>query len=65
MTKQEIANRWVGEDCALNGNPARISGRLLPYGIIGMTHGRGYRESAEFCWQTVDRIMKTTKTFKT
>lgn len=64
MTPQEkrlAADRWTGEDCKLNGFPARVAGRLLPFGHV-VTDDLNHR--AEYSWETIDRIMQTHREFR-
>lgn len=52
--KQKLADEYAGQGCYLNGKPAKITGRLLPYAYItALPDGPSY----EFAWETVDYIM--------
>jgi hypothetical protein len=49
-----MADRWAGRHCYLDDKPAIISGRLLPHAQVATTDGK---QSVEFSWETVNRIM--------
>ena len=57
----QIKSRWVGASCTLNGKPAKVMGRAHRFATIGTLDGT---MSAEWSWQTVDAIMKRTKSFQ-
>lgn len=63
MNKQQVslADQWAGQSCTLNGKPAKITGRLLPHGIVSEINGP---ISHEWAWKTIDRIMRKDKAFK-
>jgi hypothetical protein len=63
MDRQELANQWVGETCTLDGEPAKVVGRLHPFGAVSTLDYRGQR--VEFCWETIDRIMRKDGQFST
>jgi len=48
-------------DAHIDGSPAYITGRCLRFPIVG---ARGKSVSAEFSWETVARILNTTREFK-
>lgn len=56
MNKQEIADKYTGEDVTLDGQPAVVLGRLLPFG-----HVRNPRtgQSAEYAWETIQHVIET------
>jgi len=54
----EIANKYAGEECTLDGKPARICGRLLRFAIVREIFGP---EKAEYAWPTVARVMEEKK----
>jgi hypothetical protein len=61
MTKQELADKWTGEPCTLDGKPARIQGRLNEFATVAtLPDGPAY----QWAWETVDRIMKAAGNFK-
>jgi hypothetical protein len=51
----EIANKYAGEECTLDGKPARICGRLLRFAIVREIFGPS---SAEFAWETIKHCME-------
>lgn len=51
-----IADRWAGEKCYLNGAPATVRGRLLPFAKITPQDER--LAAVEYSWHTVQRIME-------
>ncbi len=59
----EHAKRWTGEACTLDGKPATVVGRKLPFAIV---HTVDVLDGpiAEFAWPTVDRIMQRDRSFK-
>ena len=54
MTKQQIADKYAGQPCTLNGKPAKIMGRLEPFALVGQLP-QGL--AVEFAWETVDYVM--------
>lgn len=52
---QNIADKWAGEPCTLNGMPATITGRLLAFGRVRPLDTRF--GGVEYSWETIDRIM--------
>lgn len=61
MKIQEIKDKWAGQECFLNGEKAKVTGRLLQFGRISPLNPE--IGSVEFCWETIDRIMKKDKKF--
>ena len=53
MTKREIADAYAGKDCTLDGEPARIVGRCLPFARV-----RSDTQDVEFAWETIRRVME-------
>ena len=53
--KQEIADQWAGESCWLDGQRAKVCGRLNQFATIAVLPD-GY--SCEFTWGQVDNVMK-------
>ena len=61
INKQKIADTWAGQACTLNGKPATVLGRRQPFAVVSCCpDGERY----EWAWETVDRIMSTTKAFR-
>lgn len=63
MNHQEIADRWAGEACTLNGEPAKVQGRKLPYGVVAPLDAAF--GGVEFAWQTIDDVMRAGGRFVT
>ena len=61
MMDELLANQWTGKACELDGQPARIVGRLLPFAKIAPDNPN--LSSVEYSWETVNRIMRTTQAF--
>ena len=63
---KQLADKYTGQHCFLvvggKRHSAIISGRQLPFARV--TAVLTSSQSVEFCWQTVDRIMQSTKEFK-
>jgi len=57
MVTQKQKDDWMDEHVTLNGEPAKISGRLMPYATVYALTGsdRGYI-SAKFSWLAVHVI---------
>lgn len=55
-----IADEYAGRECTLNGQPARITGRLHRFATIHTKRelGADSPASAEYPWETVRRIME-------
>jgi hypothetical protein len=51
---REIADRWTGAYCWLDGKLATVSGRLNSHATIAILDGS---QSVQFAWATVNRIM--------
>lgn len=60
-TRTEIANRWAGMPCYLDGKPAKIVGRLKDFATVAALDCSA---SVEFAWETVNRIMCGKMEFK-
>ncbi len=58
--RRAIADRWTGERCYLDGAPAKVIGRLLPFARIVTNDGA---RSYEWAWQTVNTIMQRDRCF--
>ncbi len=58
--RQEIANKYFGRMCLLDGRDAKICGRLNKFASICPLDSF---DSVEFSWETVKRIMDTTMVF--
>lgn len=54
-TRRELANRYAGQACTLNGKPARVIGRLNDFATIAALD---VSVDAEFAWETVARVME-------
>jgi len=61
MTLKQIAERWTGKRCTLDSKPARVLGRLNNFATIAQVPD-GVK--ADWCWDTVDRIMSAGGNFK-
>ena len=59
--QQQVKDEYAGRRCTLDGHPAKITGRLLPFAIVG-THFGGL--AAEYSWEAVVRIMAKGGDFK-
>lgn len=53
-TTRQIADSYAGCACTLDGKPAKITGRLLPFARVGLMEGS---LNVEFAWQTVRLVM--------
>lgn len=60
-TITDMANRWTGAQCYLDGQLAIIAGRLLPHAIVSTMDNS---KQVEFAWPTVERIMFGRMEFK-
>lgn len=60
-TRSVIAERWTCAECKLDGELARVTGRLNDFATIASLVDAS--KSADFAWSTVDRIMSTSKEF--
>lgn len=56
----ELAKKWVGERCKLDGKPAIIAGRQNDFATIAQLPNGLH---LEWSWEAVDRIMSTTRMF--
>jgi len=54
--RQELANQWTGETCTLDGEPARVTGRLNRFATVKTIDPSG--PIVEFSWEAVDRMMQ-------
>lgn len=65
---QDIADRWAGARCTLDGEPARVQGRCLPLARIAPMPSDIFpgidADSVEFDWPTVERIMQSGGAFQ-
>lgn len=61
--RSEIGNRWSGEPCKLNGQPAKIIGRFNEFLRVATLDPAG--PAVEWSWETIDRVMSTTREFST
>ncbi|MFA5158563.1 MAG: hypothetical protein WC451_05275 [Patescibacteria group bacterium] len=61
MTIKQMAEKWTGEKCTLDGKPARVLGRLNNFATIAQIPD-GLK--ADWCWDIVDRIMTAGGNFK-
>lgn len=57
----EIANKFTGMLCTINGEKAKVCGRLNGFATVASLESGLH---AEFAWQTVEKIMLTHKKFK-
>ena len=58
-----LADKYTGQRCQLDGQEARIVGRLNDFATIATLDGTDIH--GEWSWEAVDRIMSTTKEFHT
>lgn len=56
-----IADKHTGQRCRLNGQEAKVVGRLNDFATIATLGDTGLY--SEWSWEAVDRIMSTTKEF--
>lgn len=69
--RSALANRWTCAECTLNGQPAIIRGRLLPFAmvvpldrvpdgakIIPSALQRSAGPGIEYSWHAVDHVMR-------
>ena len=54
--RQELANQWAGGACTLDGEPARVTGRLNRFATVKTIDPSG--PIVEFSWEAVDRMMQ-------
>lgn len=59
--KRAVAEKWSGEDCTLNGKPARVTGRLEPFASV---RGDDGITLAVYSWEAVSRVMESNRKFK-
>jgi|TARA_Y100000310_G_scaffold197133_1_gene197209 hypothetical protein len=52
---QALADRFAGEPCTLDGEPAKIVGRQCKFATVATLRPSG--PTAQFSWQTVQRRM--------
>lgn len=62
MTVNERTKYIEMTNATLNGKPARITGRLLDYAVIGQIDNPDIK--VEFSWDAVRRIMERDGRFK-
>jgi len=55
-TQKTSAEKYAGEICTLDGEPARIVGRLLPFATVRTIRDGG--PAFEYAWETVARVME-------
>lgn len=51
----EMAERWAGAACTLNGRPAKVTGRLNRFATVAYMNGD--MASVEFSWPAVETVM--------
>lgn len=56
-----IANRYVCRSCTLDGKPATVAGMYLDYARIATLDGK---QSIEYAWPTVQRVMESGGNFR-
>lgn len=61
IQNRAYADRWAGEPCQLNGQPAKILGRYCAFATIAQLE-EGL--DVEFSWTAVNRIMLSTRQFR-
>lgn len=61
-TQKTSAEKYAGEICTLDGEPARIVGRLLPFAIVRTIRDGG--PAFEYAWETVARVMENGGNFR-
>ena len=54
-------DKYAGAVCTLDGKPAKIAGRLLPFAKVAQIDSA---LEVEFSWSTVDRIMQAGGEFR-
>lgn len=60
-TIQRIADKWAGESCLLNGELAKVVGRVNGFATISPLDPE--IGTASYSWHTVDRIMNDDRKF--
>ena len=55
-TQKTSAEKYAGEICTLDGEPARIVGRLLHFATVRTIRDGG--PAFEYAWETVARVME-------
>lgn len=53
---EEIAEQYTGKECTLDGQPAKIVGRLNAYATVAPLDDK--HPAVEFAWPTVKRVME-------
>lgn len=61
-TRRQIAERWGGKDCTLDGRPARIVGRFADFPQVRPDDPQF--ASVEFSWEAVELVMSAGGKFK-
>jgi len=59
--QKRLADKWAGEECTLDGKPARVLGRLNDFATIAQIPDG---KKAEWTWDKVERIMYGGGSFK-
>ena len=59
--EDDLATKYAGMDCTLDGKPARVYGRKLIFAIIAQFDSS---LEVEYSWPTVDRIMQAGGQFR-
>jgi hypothetical protein len=59
--RKAIADRFSGRACLLDGETAKIEGRLNNFATVARLDNKG---SVEFSWNAVERIMTSTMAFR-
>ena len=61
LVRSEIANRWSGEKCQLDGETAKVTGRLNECATIASLESEN---SDDYSWDAVERIMNGDQLFE-
>ena len=61
QTILDIAKRWTGTECILDGRKAVIVNPNIGFAIVASYDGK---RRAEYSWQTVDNVMQSTEQFR-
>jgi hypothetical protein len=59
--RKQIADKWAGELCQLDGKKAKVTGRLNRFATIGCLDSA---LQVEYAWEVVERVMSNDKSFQ-
>lgn len=61
VIEREIANQFAGKSCWLDGKEAKVGGRLNRFATVATLDGK---QSLEYSWHVVNRVMRANREFR-